>query len=82
MDVHVLDVSQHPRVGELGSDLYTKVSLARATSMGELEPRQEITWPSRITFEGESALLHLHEDADGGPLIHRDGIPLVGFTCL
>ncbi|ERN05639.1 hypothetical protein AMTR_s00006p00107020, partial [Amborella trichopoda] len=75
-EVQVLDVSQLPRVGELGYDLYTGVSLARATSLRELEPSQEITWPSRITFVGESTQLCLHEDADGEPLVQRDDGPL------
>ncbi|ERN17901.1 hypothetical protein AMTR_s00047p00225800 [Amborella trichopoda] len=54
--VRDLDVNQLPCVGELGSNLYTGVSLARAASLGEL---QEVSWPSRITFARESTELYL-----------------------
>ncbi|ERM97560.1 hypothetical protein AMTR_s00200p00030510 [Amborella trichopoda] len=65
--VQVLNVSQLPHVGKLGSDLYTAVSLAWETSLGELEPSQEITWPSHITYEGESTqLCNCQEDEDVG----------------
>ncbi|ERM95479.1 hypothetical protein AMTR_s00008p00266580 [Amborella trichopoda] len=74
--VQVLHVNQLPRVGELGSDLYIGVSLARAASLGELEPTQDISWPSRITFAGEGAELCLYGDADGEPLIDRDDTTL------
>ncbi|ERN05109.1 hypothetical protein AMTR_s00053p00156480 [Amborella trichopoda] len=74
--VRVLDVNQQPREGELGTDSYTRVSLGKGTSLGNLEPTRKIRWPLSITYAGASTELCMYGGADGEPLIQRDGVTL------
>ncbi|ERN05673.1 hypothetical protein AMTR_s00006p00179530 [Amborella trichopoda] len=73
--VKILDVSQLPREGELGTNSYTGPYFVRGTSLGFIHLSQEIEWPLSITYVGEDVWLCRYEGANGEPLIQRDGRP-------
>ncbi|XP_020528084.1 uncharacterized protein LOC18442492 isoform X2 [Amborella trichopoda] len=72
-------VKNLPKLGELGTDTFTGVSLVRGEPIWLVEPAYALEWPLSVTFASETTRFHVRESDDGASSVQDDGIPLFHF---
>ncbi|XP_020527959.1 uncharacterized protein LOC110007929 [Amborella trichopoda] len=72
--VKILDVTQLPSYGELGTGSYTGASFTGSSSLRGLNLTCDLECPLSVTYVGEHAQFYLYENKNCERIMQEDGI--------